>query len=233
MALASLLFARASIAYNPLDHLWQGTRDMPRSENAWILAIGGSAALVAGLTLDDDFRSYFAGKRRLGYLEEVGFHWGWGIPGLTIGAGSWAYGAYADSPRELNAGQAHLEAYGANTAYTQILKYSVRRMRPNGLARVSFPSGHTSTAFVTAGNLMAFYGPTLGVPALIMGLITALSRISADKHWLSDTIAGATLGYIVGHSYTIHHREETEPALAVIPYFEDRSNFGLLLHTSF
>ena len=38
------------------------------------------------------------------------------------------------------------------------IKYTVRRMRPDGSASNSFPSGHTATAFMTATMLHKEYG---------------------------------------------------------------------------
>jgi membrane-associated phospholipid phosphatase len=44
------------------------------------------------------------------------------------------------------------------------------------------------------------YGWKLGVPAYLVAGIVGASRIDQDKHYLSDVLAGATLGYIVGRT---------------------------------
>ena len=62
----------------------------------------------------------------------------------------------------------------------------------------SFPSGHTITAFAVAISLGVFY------PALLLGLLfcaisVAASRILLGMHFLSDVMAGAGIGGILGY----------------------------------
>lgn len=62
---------------------------------------------------------------------------------------------------------------------------------------VSFPSGHTTTAFAMAMALSLLlknkiYWPIFGVFALIVGA----SRVIITAHYLSDAIAGAYLGIL-------------------------------------
>lgn len=87
-------------------------------------------------------------------------------------------------------------------AYTGILKYTVKRERPDGSDSLSFPSGHTSTAFSLAGVASHHYGWKVGVPMYALATGIGLSRIESDRHHLSDVIAGATLGLIVGRTVT-------------------------------
>lgn len=74
----------------------------------------------------------------------------------------------------------------------------------------SFFSGHTSRAFTFAGLTCAnhwhgrMYG-TRWVDSTICGVAvaaataTGLLRIVADKHWSTDVLAGATVGYLSGY----------------------------------
>jgi len=81
-----------------------------------------------------------------------------------------------------------------------VLKLAVGRERPNGQDNKSFPSGHTSNAFAMAAVAERHYGWKLGVPAYVLAGVMGASRLHQDKHWLSDVVAGATLGYIVGRT---------------------------------
>jgi membrane-associated phospholipid phosphatase len=68
---------------------------------------------------------------------------------------------------------------------------------PTGWGRssgFSFPSGHTTTAFVVATFLASLYPPAR---ALFFGFAggCGLSRVILQQHWLSDVYAGALLGY--------------------------------------
>lgn len=99
------------------------------------------------------------------------------------------------------------EATIVTGVYTSVLKAAVHRPRPDGSNNLSFPSGHTSSAFAMASVAEAHYGPKVGVPAFALASAIGLSRIESNKHNLSDVLAGATLGYIVGHS-VVHSNGE-------------------------
>lgn len=61
----------------------------------------------------------------------------------------------------------------------------------------SFPSGHTITAFAVSTALGIFY-PTLLAGLLFCALSVAVSRILLGMHFLSDVMAGAVLGVLLG-----------------------------------
>jgi len=85
---------------------------------------------------------------------------------------------------------------------TQAIKFSARRIRPDGSA-LSFPSGHTASAFATATVLEQRYGWKVGLPAYAMASWVGASRLQSNRHYLSDVIAGATVGILAGRSVTI------------------------------
>ena len=93
-----------------------------------------------------------------------------------------------------------LDAAIVNFGYTALLKVAIKRERPNGQDNKSFPSGHTSNAFTLATVVERHYGWKLGVPAYAVAAAMGYSRLVQDKHHLSDVVAGATLGYIVGRT---------------------------------
>jgi len=109
-------------------------------------------------------------------------------------------GRFAPQGRFRSATYDFAQAMIVNGAYTSILKYSVQRTRPDESNSLSFPSGHTSTAFSLATVANQHYGWKVGVPAYLLASGIGLSRIEKDKHYLSDVLAGATLGVIVGRT---------------------------------
>jgi membrane-associated phospholipid phosphatase len=97
-----------------------------------------------------------------------------------------------------------------STAITWTVKSLVPRDRPNG-APYSFPSGHTAGAFTVAPILAHRYGWKVGVPAYALAFVTGMGRIEDHKHYLSDVVAGATLGYIVGDAVVRHSNRSAVP----------------------
>jgi membrane-associated phospholipid phosphatase len=93
-----------------------------------------------------------------------------------------------------------LDAFVVNWGYKTALKAAVKRERPNGEDDKSFPSGHTSNAFALAAVAERHYGWKVGVPAYAVASLVAVSRLQRNKHDLSDVVAGAAVGYIVGRT---------------------------------
>lgn len=65
---------------------------------------------------------------------------------------------------------------------------------------LSFPSGHTIAAFSAATVFAMEYKDKPWVPVLAYGAasLIGLSRITENKHWISDVFAGAAIGYLSG-----------------------------------
>jgi membrane-associated phospholipid phosphatase len=101
------------------------------------------------------------------------------------------------------------QAIVVNGIYTQILKTAVSRTRPDGSNQLSFPSGHASSAFALATVAERHYGWKVGVPSYVAASAIGLSRIERNKHYLSDVLAGATLGIISGRTVVRTNGEPT------------------------
>lgn len=71
---------------------------------------------------------------------------------------------------------------------------------PFATSHVSFPSGHTTTAFAVASALAQGYKDKwwVGVLSYSMATMVGISRIHDGKHWASDVVAGAALGTFIG-----------------------------------
>lgn len=79
------------------------------------------------------------------------------------------------------------------------IKLTADVQRPDGSAYNSFPSGHTATAFMTATMLSREYGhksPWVSYGSYGLATATGLMRILNNRHWISDVMAGAAIGYI-------------------------------------
>lgn len=87
-----------------------------------------------------------------------------------------------------------------------LIKFTVRRKRPEGeLGKIyrqtdphSFPSGHAARAVMLA-VIEVGLGPTwLGILLVIWAILVVLARVLMGVHYLSDVLAGALLGWLVG-----------------------------------
>ena len=85
---------------------------------------------------------------------------------------------------------------------TEGLKIITHKRRPNGSDYKSFPSGHTSTAFMGAGFIHKRYGFKKSIIPYIGATFVAYSRVQADRHYIEDVFAGAILGVLNSFYFT-------------------------------
>ena len=86
---------------------------------------------------------------------------------------------------------------GIMAGVVNALKYSVRRLRPDGSSANSFPSGHTATAFMAATMLHKEYGwrsRWFSVGGYTMATVIGISRVLNNRHWMTDVLAGGAIG---------------------------------------
>lgn len=106
-----------------------------------------------------------------------------------------------------------LESFLTNLVATGALKWTIARERPDGSDDNSFPSGHTSAAFQGASFIQMRYGWKTGLPAYAGATFVAFSRVYADRHYVSDVVAGAALGTLSSFLFTdSFHRVEVLPS---------------------
>lgn len=165
----------------------------PELRRLWGLTAAGT---LLALPIDRDVISY---RRRLmpDPLARVGDLWGGSVASITILPIIYlvdrSRGTAADkTTRRLKFAFSSLVTVGATTG---LLKVAVGRERPNQASRLmSFPSGHTSAAFGIAEVIRTLYGRRASTPFYLAAVITGISRIHDNKHYISDVIAGAGLG---------------------------------------
>jgi membrane-associated phospholipid phosphatase len=88
-----------------------------------------------------------------------------------------------------------LTGFATTLGITYGLKLGVRKERPNG-GQMSFPSGHTASAFGGAAFIARRYGWQAGLPAYLGAILVGHSRIAAKKHDPEDVFAGALIGIL-------------------------------------
>lgn len=132
--------------------------------------------------------------------------------------------------------------YMMSTALNAALVYPVKsltnRVRPDASDIRSFPSGHTSNAFVGAEYFWQENkkrSPWLAASGYLIASSTAYLRIYNNKHWFSDVLAGAGTGILstklVYWLYPSVKRvfQKNKSPLTVLPY--GNIDFaGLIIH---
>jgi membrane-associated phospholipid phosphatase len=128
------------------------------------------------------------------------------------------------------------QAFAINLAVSTLINKTVGRARPptadcrrdshfdplcNTGTNASFPSSHTSTAFTAAGLTCVHhaYLPIYGggwdtaacVESLAVAAATGLFRVAGDRHYATDVIAGAAIGFSIGYLYPwlMYYRSKT------------------------
>lgn len=141
--------------------------------------------------------------------------WGDGLYSLPALGGFYIYGSIKKDDISKDAAIRGFETFIVCGLATGILKYSFHRQRPyesnppnsqiwNGPSfkkqHLSFPSGHTSSVFSLATIISAQYNykPSITAICFSIATLTAISRIYDNKHWLTDILAGAMVGFACG-----------------------------------
>lgn len=88
-------------------------------------------------------------------------------------------------------------------ALVQTVKHTVRRERPDGSNKASFPSGHAASAFATATVLQRHYGWKIGAPAYALGGYIAMARMAWNRHHATDVVMGAGFGIASARTVTM------------------------------
>ena len=87
-----------------------------------------------------------------------------------------------------------------------VIKFSIRRKRPEGewgsiyrnTDPHSFPSGHATRVFFLASMSWLISPLWLAVILTIWAPIVAISRVLTGVHYISDILAGAIMGWLLG-----------------------------------
>ena len=178
--------------------------DLPHlfsDDNLIPFAVGSLAAILDGVTLDG--RNALAGDLQdwnAQPLFDLGNFYGQGWVEGGGAVGSWVLGGLTSDKRMQEFGRDACESLLTSTVLVTGLKYAVGRERPDHSNHLSFPSGHSIVAFCFAPVVAKYGGWQLGVPAYAMATLTAFARVEGYHHYLSDVIAGATLGILVGNA---------------------------------
>jgi membrane-associated phospholipid phosphatase len=199
-----------------------------------ILPIVGLAALTGFLIGNDeaihlgfmDYRDTHAWVRGVSpVITRIGTYGAWGTAAIFLGVG-----LISGDKKSTETGVLASSAIVQSAILVNFLKGLFGRQRPYWADGVdhwsgpagffkrfgsgqsgrydSFPGGHAITAFSLATVLAMQYRETVWVPVLAYATATgvALSRVTENKHWLSDSLVSSVLGYVISGLAVRNHR---------------------------
>jgi len=149
-------------------------------------------------------------------LQQTAGQWSKVGLGLELGSAALAYGMGCGKHHSYlrDTGFKALAAMGAAGTADLALKLAFDRQfpyTPNSTGKfwgggTAFPSGHSATSFAFAAVVAHRYPQNKWVKWAAYALATgvSLSRYPAKKHYPSDILIGATLGYVTG-TYLAEH----------------------------
>lgn len=193
----------------------------------------GSSQIESGnlfKLIGSDFKNFFSGDTAvvmamtsIGAIaaapwDREGINNGFGIPTTVFQAGnlvgqflfqasaglaSYGVGRATGSEKLAMVGRDVVRAQVLSQVLVQSVKHTVRRERPDGSNKAAFPSGHSASAFATAGVLHRHYGWKAGVPAYAVGSYVALARMAWNRHHATDVVMGMGVGLASARTVTM------------------------------
>lgn len=148
-----------------------------------------------------------------------------GVYEVVTVAGIGAFGLISKNNKLVNTTLLSSQAYITGAAVETVLKIIAGRTRPSyypsnmeaqprflgpfhkklkdadgSNESSSFPSGHSTVAFAVATVFASEYKdePLVPVIAYTAATLIGISRITENKHWVTDVVTGAALGYLSG-----------------------------------
>lgn len=207
-------------------NLLQDSKESFQPLNLAILGFAAQVTLVLALTdADQDIQKEV--KNSLNGYGKIGTFGGmwYTIAGITLSP--YIVGRFRDDEKMIDAGKALIESQILTQVATNALKFTVRRERPDGSARTSFPSGAASATFDIASTINSLYGYKIGIPLYAFAGFVGFTRLSENKHFTSDVLFGAALGTAIGRSTAQAHKKENR-RFSLMPY-SDGEGGGLMI----
>ena len=176
-------------------------KSFPTQENfAWLTIGAGLSGLTHGA--DDSVTAQLSSSSGLVSALEPGKTIGGPLMQMGGAFTTYAIGRMTDSHAVANLGADLVRAQVLTQGVVQGIKFTAQRTRPDG-TNLSFPSGHTASAFATGTVLQRHFGWKVGVPAYALATYVGASRLSENRHYLSDVMFGAMLGILAGKQVTV------------------------------
>ena len=221
--------------------IWTSPFHMHREDAKWWVGV----AAVTGVLIATDKHSSKIFENSPGQVS-----WGNHISNIgasytliPVVAGFYGAGVFAEDSKARETGVLGGEALLDSLIVVEVLKSVTRRNRPYVAHDAghffdsgdSFPSGHAIESWALASVIAHEYAHKKWVPFVAYGLASVVSsaRFVAQKHYASDIVAGAAMGWFIGRyvyqtheDHASHQHAWLHPMIA--PQFEpSQGSYGI------
>jgi membrane-associated phospholipid phosphatase len=217
---------RSFVVSSAKDAANAGVAPIKWKKQQWIeaIAIGGATALL--WTQDAQIRNFMQ-RNTITVGHELSRWYFDPLPTYYLAAftvGMYIYGLTTHNPNTETVALLTGKSVVITAFYTTLLKGVFQRERPfggsppnpdqwggplGGFRHGAFPSRHVSMSFAAATVLSSYYNDRvwIGLTSYTLASLVALSQMHEDKHWATDVLAGAALGYALGKLVINKHRQ--------------------------
>ncbi|PTM03232.1 MAG: hypothetical protein DA405_11020 [Bacteroidetes bacterium] len=191
-----------------------------------LLGLGAIAIISGTMVWDEQIQPQIAqgNPAQLSSFSQISEPFGNPLKMGILALGSYYTAAYLKNGKIKGASSAALQSMLTAGVAAMTIKLLVHRVRPEeqlifdpyqfkGASfsgeNLSFPSGHSATAFAFAASVSSYYENDwrIAVPLYLIAGLTAYQRVYDFKHWPSDVVAGALLGTWIGTKIGAWQRE--------------------------
>lgn len=153
----------------------------------------------------------------LGEWSNFGDIMGQLVPNVLYMGAMYGHGKYTQDELSYKRSLFMLKTSAFSGLTTTILKRIVNQRRPDKGDRLSFPSGHTTTAFAFAAAVGLEHEWFWGLGAYSIASLVGYSRINDNVHYLHDVVFGATIG--ITYAIALHQAEGLSSNALIYPIF--------------
>ncbi len=118
-----------------------------------------------------------------------------------------------------------------SVATSYLLKYAIKKRRPDGSDCHSFPSNHTAMAFHGATFIQRRYGWKYAILAYLVSGYVAWGRVYAKRHDVWDVVAGTAIG--IGSGYLFTRPFAKKHNLTISPVVFEYEHLGIYASMTF
>ncbi len=199
-----------------------------------------TSAIAGSFLLDNTFRNGLKAKNENNIFLKIGHNYG-EVYYNYLFAGTMLLSQFVSKNNKVaKTGKILFEALTVGSIATISLKFIFGKSRPylgkgnmdflwfeTSNRKNSFPSGHVVTAFTTSTVLSKSINNTYA-SIVLYGLagLTVYQRITSDNHWFSDTVLGASIGFLAGEYLSVWNERNEDNNYLLIPFFT-KNNIAL------